>query len=90
MSVRSIPFLAGLSNGIEKTIPIGTRYMHYKGDIYLTICISIDEETKIPYVIYTKPNLLTSDLIIWSQKVSVWREDVIYNGNIVPRFKRID
>jgi hypothetical protein len=60
-------------------------YQHYKGPQYLALCLAREDETDEVVVVYTRlyarPGLPTS-----TRRLTVWNEEVEYEGRLVPRF----
>lgn len=63
-------------------------YEHYKGKRYEVIGIGISSEDETAYVIY-KP-LYETDVPFWIRPYEMFSETVEVNGNVIPRFKKID
>lgn len=78
-------------NGFEKTkaeIPIGARFVHYKNPAhtYRVIALAVIEATLEPAVVYQAEY---DPEINWIRPATVFLEMVEWNGEMVPRFKRI-
>ena len=60
-------------------------YQHYKGQQYLALCLAREDETDDVVVVYTRlyprPGLPTS-----TRRLTVWNEEVEFQGRVVPRF----
>ncbi|MFZ5954502.1 MAG: DUF1653 domain-containing protein [Candidatus Dependentiae bacterium] len=65
------------------TIQPNTIYTHYKGDRYKIIAIAHIEATLEEVVVY---QLESNPELIWVRPVSLFTEDIEYNGRIVKRF----
>ena len=65
-----------------------TFYYHYRNpdQHYLVQGIGLDEATEEPLVIY---QACYGDGLTWVRKVSVWNEEVEFNGKMVSRFTKI-
>ena len=64
-------------------------YEHYKGFRYRVIGIGLYEATEEPVVIYEA--LYENDKSkLWVRPVDSFEETVEVNGEVVPRFKRIE
>lgn len=63
-----------------------TTYKHYKGDLYTIIAIARIEATLEEVVVY---QLASSPELTWVRPVSLFNEDVEYNGVTVKRFTRV-
>ncbi len=62
-------------------------YKHYKGNKYEVIAVANHSETLEKMVVY---KALYGECEYWVRPLSMWNEDVMYNGNIVKRFRFID
>ena len=51
----------------------GQKYKHFKGTIYIIICIAKDSETQKDYVIYQEENSLDK---IWSREVNIFLDRI--------------
>lgn len=69
-----------------KKIELGT-YQHYKGGKYLVLGVAKHSETKEDLVVYV--SLYDNDMAsMWVRPVRMFTEDVIVDGESVPRFKK--
>ena len=59
------------------------RYRHYKGNDYLVIGIARHSETEEEMVVYRK---LYGDGSMWVRPLAMFTEDVIVDGQQIPRF----
>lgn len=59
------------------------RYRHYKGNEYEVIGIARHSETEEEMVVYRK---LYGDGSLWVRPLAMFMEDVLVDGNLVPRF----
>jgi len=64
-------------------IHIGSEYQHYKGGRYKVIGIGNHSESMDELVIY---QALYDDNRIWARPLEMFKEEVEYEGKIVPRF----
>ncbi|BDC34541.1 hypothetical protein Noda2021_04990 [Candidatus Dependentiae bacterium Noda2021] len=64
-----------------------TQYKHYKGDIYTIITIARIEATLEEVVVY---QLASSPELTWVRPVTLFNEDVQYNGVTVKRFTPVE
>lgn len=62
-------------------------YRHYKGGEYDVLFVATLEATGEPLVIY---RARYGDHSIWARPVSVFTEHVTINGEVRPRFTKID
>lgn len=58
-------------------------YQHYKGKDYKVIGIGMHTETEEKLVLYQS---LYGNFDFWARPVSMWNEQVEYEGQILPRF----
>lgn len=65
------------------TIQPNTIYTHYKGDRYKIIAIARIEATLEEVVVY---QLESNPELTWVRPVSLFTEDIEYNGKTVKRF----
>ena len=61
-------------------------YQHYKGNYYQVFFVSRHTETEEEMVVYQS---LYGDFRVWSRPLSMFLENVEYNGVLQPRFKKI-
>jgi hypothetical protein len=71
----------------ETIKPHPGRYRHYKGNDYEVIAIARHSETEEELVVYRK---LYSDGSLWVRPLGMFMEDVVVNGQTVPRFDRLE
>ena len=62
-------------------------YRHFKGGLYEVLGIARHSETEEHLVIY-RP--VTGDGTWWARPRDMFREIVPFNGDLVPRFQRIE
>ena len=67
-------------------IPRG-RYRHFKGNEYEVLCIARHSETTEPMVVY---RALYGDGGVWVRPADMWNEEVIRDGVVYQRFKKIE
>jgi hypothetical protein len=72
-------------NGDCKTICPG-RYRHYKGNEYQVIGVARHSETEEEMVVY---RCLYGDYSLWVRPLSMFVENVMVDGQEVPRFSWI-
>lgn len=72
----------------KREVSVGTRYAHYKdpSKTYLVKDLVIDEATNEPGVIYQAEY---GEKITFSRRLSIWLEQVKWQGQSVARFKRL-
>lgn len=74
-------------------IHVGKTYQHYKGKNYRVIAIArYSEDPNMRYVVYQAlydTPQFGSDTV-WVRPYEMFAEDVIVNGVLQPRFKKID
>lgn len=71
---------------------VGKRYRHYKGKEYTVCALARHSETHEELVIY-QAEYTTEDFgdkPIWARPRAMFEEDIVYDGQKIPRFKRID
>lgn len=61
-------------------------YQHYKGHLYQIIGVSRHSETLEELVVY---QALYGNYGLWARPISIFGEQVIVDGRLVPRFKFI-
>lgn len=67
-------------------VKINSIYKHYKGNVYKVLAVAKHSETLEDLVIYQDTN---NDSKIWARPLSMWNDDVQFNGNLVKRFELI-
>jgi len=72
---------------MSKTIRIGGRYRHYKGNEYTVLAIARHSETLEEMVVY---KALYGDGQVWVRPLSMFTESVSVNGVEMPRFAKMD
>lgn len=82
MNPKSLPNLSEIANSIT----VGALYEHYKKMRYKVIGIARHSETLEELVVY---QALYGDYGIWVRPVSMFAEDVLIDGQMQPRFKKI-
>lgn len=63
------------------------KYRHYKGKDYLVLGMATHSETLEKMVIY---QALYSEQGIWVRPLAMFLEEVLVNGEKIPRFKWIE
>ncbi|MBK8288542.1 MAG: DUF1653 domain-containing protein [Cellvibrionales bacterium] len=58
-------------------------YRHYKGKDYLVVGLAHHSETREPLVVY---RCLYDDYSLWVRPELMFRETVIIDGKVIPRF----
>lgn len=73
---------------LKTQVPIDSRYFHYKNpnQFYTIVSHGIIEATEEPAISYQAEY---GDKIVWIRPVSVFLEEVEWEGKKVPRFTRI-
>ncbi len=59
-------------------------YRHHKGNFYEVIDVAKHTETREDFVVY---KALYGEGKMWIRPLSMWEENVEYNGKIVKRFE---
>ena len=62
-------------------------YRHFKGNIYEVIDTARHSETEQDMVIY---RALYGDFGLWVRPIDLFTEEVVLNGNKIPRFQLIE
>ena len=62
------------------------RYRHYKGNHYEVIGIARHSETEEQLVVYRK---LYDDYSLWVRPLGMFMEDVLVDGQKMPRFELV-
>lgn len=65
-------------------IKIGKIYRHYKGGIYKVLVLATNSETQEEMVVYEDINFPNKT---WVRPVKMFLENVVVNGESIPRFK---
>lgn len=63
------------------------KYRHFKGGEYEVLCTATHTETLEEEVVY---RALYGEGRMWVRPLSMWLEEVEYNGKMVKRFERIE
>jgi hypothetical protein len=75
---------------IPENMPIaGEIYKHYKGDLYEVVLIAEHADPDELNVIY-KANYPDPDFPYFSRLLSTWRDQILWEGQTVGRFTKID
>lgn len=69
-----------------KSLVVGSLYQHYSGKKYKLISVARNSETLEEVVVYQAQY---GEQDVWSRPLKMFIEDVVYQGQTVPRFKRI-
>ena len=77
------PPLAQLSS-LAQNISVGSFYEHYKGLRYKVLGIARHSETLEEMVVY-----LDQYGVIWVRPLAMFTENVLYQGELRPRFKLV-
>ena len=76
-----------MSDKITYEVPKeGEVYKHFKGNFYEVICVARHTETSEDFVIYKS---LNKPQKTWARPLSMWFKPAIYDGQEVPRFKKV-
>ena len=67
-------------------LKVGGTYQHYKGHVYKVINVAKHSETLEDLVVYFN---VEEPEKLWARPKSMFAENVVVNGNTVPRFKLI-
>ena len=65
----------------------GEKYQHYKGNVYVILCIAKIEADMTDAVVYQ--DVLEPDKI-WVRPLKLFMEEIDIQGSVVPRFKYIE
>jgi hypothetical protein len=71
---------------LNDSVPVG-MYRHYKGNLYMVIGVSENTETGELDVVYHR--VYDKKMKLWHRPISMFKENVEVNGNLIPRFKKI-
>ena len=69
-----------------RTLKIGKKYRHFKGNEYLVMHIAKHSETLEELVVY---QALYGEMGVWVRPLEMFLEQVEVNGQIVNRFEEI-
>ena len=70
----------------KRTIEIGRKYRHFKGNEYLVLHLAKHSETLEDLVVY---QALYGERGIWVRPLSMFLEQVVLEGKLVNRFEEI-
>ena len=70
----------------KRTIEIGRKYRHFKGNEYLVLHLAKHSETLEDLVVY---QALYGERGIWVRPLSMFLEQVVHEGKLVNRFEEI-
>lgn len=70
----------------KRTIEIGRKYRHFKGNEYLVLHLAKHSETLEDLVVY---QALYGEKGIWVRPLSMFLEQVVLEGKLVNRFEEI-
>lgn len=62
-------------------------YRHYKGNLYELIDVAAHSETLEQMVVY---RAMYGNYDLWVRPLSMWNEEVEYNGKTVRRFEFVE
>ena len=62
-------------------------YKHYKGNLYELLYVANHSETLEKMVVY---KALYGEGEVWVRPAGMWHEEVMVNGNTVPRFQLLE
>ncbi|WP_392486107.1 DUF1653 domain-containing protein [Haloimpatiens sp. FM7315] len=71
----------------DRTIKIGEKYRHFKGNEYLVLYLAKHSETLEDMVVYQK---LYGDFGIWVRPLSMFLGKKEVDGKLINRFEEID
>ena len=71
----------------KRTIEIGRKYRHFKGNEYLVLHLAKHSETLEDLVVY---QALYGERGIWVRPLSMFLEQVVLEGKLVNRFEEIE
>ncbi len=69
-----------------RTLKIGKKYRHFKGNEYLVMHIAKHSETLEELVVY---QALYGEMCVWVRPLEMFLEQVEVNGQMVNRFEEI-
>ena len=64
-------------------------YQHYKGNKYIVLGVAKHSETLEELVVYVTL-YENEESSIWVRPLALFTENVVVDGNSVPRFKKVD
>jgi len=70
---------------MDPIVKAGAVYKHYKGNYYIVDYIAFHTETEEVMVIYH--NYMDNKGSVWARPLSMWNEEVEYEGRKVTRFE---
>jgi hypothetical protein len=70
----------------ERTLKVGGKYKHFKGNIYEVLCIAKHSETQESLVVYKQ---LYGDGSVWVRPLDMFLEKVNRDGKTFFRFEEI-
>ena len=72
---------------LAKTVVVGGHYEHYKGFRYKVLSIARHSETLEELVVY---QALYGERGVWVRPLTMFLENVFFQGQVCPRFKFMD
>ena len=82
----SIPVITSSAMAENDQVAPGI-YRHYKGKNYKVIGVGMHTESEEKLVLYQSQY---GNFDLWARPVSMWNEEVDYEGQTLPRFMRIE
>ncbi|MBS4032210.1 MAG: DUF1653 domain-containing protein [Clostridiales bacterium] len=71
----------------ERTLKVGSKYKHYKGNEYIILHLAKNSETLEDLVVY---QALYGEKRVWVRPLSMFLEQIELNGKIVNRFSIVN
>ncbi|MGE5381734.1 MAG: DUF1653 domain-containing protein [Methylocystaceae bacterium] len=72
---------------IERSLNIGGKYRHFKGNEYRVLFLAKHSETEEDMVVY---QALYGDRLIWVRPLSMFLDQKEVNGALVDRFTELE
>lgn len=79
--------MVGNSGSNNRTLKVGRKYRHFKGNEYLVLYLAKHSETREDLVVY---QALYGERGIWARPLAMFLEQVEVGGNTVNRFEECD
>ena len=74
-------------SNLIRTVQIGKKYKHFKGNEYLVLNIAKHSETLEEYVVY---QALYGEMGIWVRPLEMFLDQKMIDGKLLNRFEEIE